>query len=390
MPDLDTRFRSFGRVRAPELWPEIERREPSPALGPPLRPRIVAGVVACLVAAAGFAFAERALSGGRESSPRPGSPRTVGASQAVQGEAVLGASTPGALWVTTCTNCPPNLPAKQGELVHIDPSSGRVIDSSAIDSPGDVAASGDAAWVLDFLGGSISRVDAGADQVTSTTQLTLPPGRQMADGSFLPENVAVGEGAVWVGTARGALVKVDPHTNSVEDTTALPPETTGDIAAGAGGVWVAEGLLGLYRIDPQTGTVVDKIRITRGQDVLSPSEVAVIGGDVVVSGGWSKPITDETGVRDYQSTGDNAIVQIAPASDSVGSMTDVGYTRFVEGDDGHLWIDTQHSAVRVSLSPIGLDASTRVALPAPLLGVAGGRLWFQDSSKAIVSIAEHQ
>jgi Tol biopolymer transport system component len=64
MPDLDTRFRSFGRVRAPELWPEIERREPSPPPGPPLRPRIVSGVVALLVAAAGFAFAERAFSGG--------------------------------------------------------------------------------------------------------------------------------------------------------------------------------------------------------------------------------------------------------------------------------------------------------------------------------------
>ncbi|MDP9243112.1 MAG: hypothetical protein M3O84_08065 [Actinomycetota bacterium] len=64
MPDLDTRFRSLGRVRAPELWPEIERREPSPPPGPPLRPRIVAGVVALLVAAAGFAFAERALNGG--------------------------------------------------------------------------------------------------------------------------------------------------------------------------------------------------------------------------------------------------------------------------------------------------------------------------------------
>jgi hypothetical protein len=71
MPSLDTRFRLFGRVRAPELWPEIERREPAAPVGSPLRPRIVAGVVALLVAAAGFAFAERALSGGGRAARRP-------------------------------------------------------------------------------------------------------------------------------------------------------------------------------------------------------------------------------------------------------------------------------------------------------------------------------
>jgi dipeptidyl aminopeptidase/acylaminoacyl peptidase len=73
MPDLDTRFRSFGRVRAPELWSEIERREPSLPPGPPLRPRIVAAVVALVVAAAGFAVALRALSGGPRAE-RPASP----------------------------------------------------------------------------------------------------------------------------------------------------------------------------------------------------------------------------------------------------------------------------------------------------------------------------
>jgi streptogramin lyase len=306
--------------------------------------------------------------------------------QPVVGTAVTGA-TSNALWVTTCTDCPPNLPAEKGQLVHIDPSSGSVIASLPINSPGDVAAFGDAAWILDFLGGSISRVDAQTNEVTSTTQLTLPPGTPFPDSQFAPSNVTVGEGAVWVSTARGAVVKLDPASNQVMDTIPMPQETTGDIAAGAGGVWVTEDLLGLYRIDPRTGAIADKIHITRGQDVLSPNEVAVVGGMILVKGDWAKPVTDGNGVSDYQSTREIVMAEIDPSTDRVVSTTDVGYSRFVEGDD-QLWIDSQGSAQQVDVSPLALDHSTRVNLPGPLLGIADGRLWVQDSSKAIVPIDE--
>jgi streptogramin lyase len=307
--------------------------------------------------------------------------------QPIAGKAITGASTPQDLWVASCTDCPPDLPAQKGQLVHVDPATGRVLGSLQIDSPGDVAASNGVAWVLDFTGGSISRVDASSNEVTSTTRLTLPADREMPDGSFLPSNVAFGEGAIWVATTRGALAKIDPTSNAVEDMIPLPSETTGDVAAGAGGVWVCEDLLGLYRIDPQTGAVVDKIRLPRGNELLSPSEVAVIGGHVLVIGDWSKPITDQTGAHDYQTTRDRAIVEIDPGTDKVVSTIDSGYARFVEGD-GQLWIDTQGEAEQVTISPLQLDSSARVDLPGRLLSVAGGQLWVQDSDGSIVPIAE--
>ena len=43
MPDLDERFRSLSRTRSPDLWPEVEGREPRPTLEPsPWRRALVA------------------------------------------------------------------------------------------------------------------------------------------------------------------------------------------------------------------------------------------------------------------------------------------------------------------------------------------------------------
>src|SRR5207253_9548459 len=122
-------------------------------------------------------------------------------------------------------------------------------------------------------------------------------------------------------TARGALAKLDPTTNAVRDIIPLPAETTGDVAAGAGGVWVTEDLLGLFRVDPQTDGVVDRIRITRGEEVFSPSEVAVVGSHVLAQGVWSKPTSN----GDYQTTGNTALVEIDPSTDAVTSTIDTGY-----------------------------------------------------------------
>lgn len=55
MANLDERFRSFSRTKAPDLWSEIAAREPGPMRTPPVRHRALAIAVAFLVAAAGVA-----------------------------------------------------------------------------------------------------------------------------------------------------------------------------------------------------------------------------------------------------------------------------------------------------------------------------------------------
>jgi len=46
-------------------------------------------------------------------------------------------------------------------------------------------------------------------QTTATLQLVLPFEIVPGDDAFLPFDVAVGENAVWVSTARGALARLD-------------------------------------------------------------------------------------------------------------------------------------------------------------------------------------
>ena len=70
MPDLEDRFRSLGRISSPDLWTEIEGREPSRTPpGPSAGRRWLAGAVALAVAAAGFAFAASVFRSGEQ--PRP-------------------------------------------------------------------------------------------------------------------------------------------------------------------------------------------------------------------------------------------------------------------------------------------------------------------------------
>jgi TolB protein len=71
MADLDARFESLRRARPPDLWPDIERRDPRQPVEPPPSPARRAGVaiVALAVAAAAIVFVARAF---REAEPLPG------------------------------------------------------------------------------------------------------------------------------------------------------------------------------------------------------------------------------------------------------------------------------------------------------------------------------
>jgi TolB protein len=70
MPDFESRFRALAHTRAPELWPDIRRREPRPLPSEaPLGPRLVAVVVAFIVATAAIGLTVRAFFGGE--TPRP-------------------------------------------------------------------------------------------------------------------------------------------------------------------------------------------------------------------------------------------------------------------------------------------------------------------------------
>jgi streptogramin lyase len=114
-------------------------------------------------------------------------------------------------------------------------------------------------------------------------------------GAF-PENIAVGEGAVWVtvddsgGSDAWLLERIDPATGEVTGRVELPD--AGDVAVGEGAVWVAtwsSGRPALLRIDPVTMDVSAVIPL-HGQ---SPDQVVVGFGEVWVTvHGSSRDETD--------------------------------------------------------------------------------------------------
>ena len=63
MPELGERFESLSRTRPPDLWPEIEGREPGPPIEPSSARRVLVAVIAFVVAIAGIGFAAVSFGG---------------------------------------------------------------------------------------------------------------------------------------------------------------------------------------------------------------------------------------------------------------------------------------------------------------------------------------
>jgi YVTN family beta-propeller protein len=209
-------------------------------------------------------------------------------------------------------NLGPPAPVLTGHgLARIDATTGAVVAAATFDDePTSIAADPTAAWVVHFSTGSVSRVDAATDQVTSvrvgsgpqaivtgnldpegdgayfvwvtnTTDETLSeidadqPDRAATTLSlqFRPGGLAYGEGSLWI------IVSQD---DAVSHRDAQSLELVGDrpidvgagpvgITAGGGAVWVANGLgQSLSRIQTSLGEADNPI----GLDFV-PSAVAV-------------------------------------------------------------------------------------------------------------------
>jgi virginiamycin B lyase len=152
----------------------------------------------------------------------------------------------GVVWVTLPEN---------GGLGRIDPASNR---STVVRVPrccaGELAAGEGALWVADRGDGSLVRVDPATGRVVA--RVLLPRTTEQA-----LHQVAVGDGAVWVtsaGARRGTanlLWRVDPVSNQVTGTLDLGPTGAGGIpnsvAAGNGAVWVGGITKGsIVRLEP--------------------------------------------------------------------------------------------------------------------------------------------
>ena len=157
----------------------------------------------------------------------------------------------------------------------LDLALARLVDPTLLPPPGDeradaffssVAVSGDAIWVIgDANDRALWRIDPRSGDLVERVSL-----------DFVPKDVAVGEGAVWVTSQlEDTVSRIDPATYDVTATIDVGKGAAG-IAVGAGSVWVANAIDGtISRIDPATARVTETIEIAG-----SPEDI-VVGKDAV-------------------------------------------------------------------------------------------------------------
>ena len=135
---------------------------------------------------------------------------------------------------------PPSVPARRGR---------RWVAVAALVALGAAAIVGAVALFRDSEGAltappnSVAVIDPGLNRVTGVVPVGVEPGP-----------VAVGDGAVWVGTLDDkTLQRVDPGSRTVAKTFTLDATPSG-VAYGDDAVWIAHGLTGqVSRIDPELG-----------------------------------------------------------------------------------------------------------------------------------------
>lgn len=163
-------------------------------------------------------------------------------------------------WVIAETSMPESglPPATDAVLLSIDRTTGRIdLQVTLSDAPAILAADESAVWVAHWETGAVSRIDPETGEVVATVILELPFDVGGHDGRvFVPNDIALGHGSVWVSTARGAVARIDVSSNEVTDIYGLavsPPEP--EMAMGPAGVWVTGALGGMIHITADTGEI---------------------------------------------------------------------------------------------------------------------------------------
>jgi dipeptidyl aminopeptidase/acylaminoacyl peptidase len=225
-------------------------------------------------------------------------------------------------------------------------------------------------WALASTGEAGSsvlvRIDPATDQVLAMTPLEAEPWY-----------VAAGGGAVWVGSSRSSIQRVDSATNDVTGQVQLPGDSVSAIAADDQAVWVEviqdrsdqgqQNLASLVRIDPRTNEVLATIPLDgfSGYD----DEIAIGAGSVWVVG------VNYSGNAERGSD----LIRIDPVTNTiVATIPSPAYS--VRAGEDAVWVtspadgvdDSLHKAeswVAREIDPTTNEVSVPISLPGNLSGV---------------------
>jgi len=131
-----------------------------------------------------------------------------------------------------------------------------------------VAANAASVWVATSVPSGVARVDVDPSGVAEVAQA--------APLRFAPEDIALGEGSVWIpDKERNAVVRIDPETLDREGVVDVGTDPVA-VAAGLGAVWVAnEGDGSVTRIDPARDLVTKAISVGEQPVALAVGEDAI-------------------------------------------------------------------------------------------------------------------
>jgi glutamine cyclotransferase len=263
---------------------------------------------------------------------------------------------------------------RDGEVVRIDPRSNRVTGRFPAGglSPAGLAVDAATIWVVHPDTDEVVRLDSRTGRVVARIELgPLPFQFAPGDRRFRPSLVAVGAGAGWVVSGRGAVARIDAASNRVVAVIKLGRQGAGGVAVAGRIVWVAEGGQGVARIDAATNRLLGMVRLD-----VQADRVAADGGTVWVGGRSTDPGFETAG----------AVARIDAATGRVREIVPSGLPTGLAAGVGAVWI-TEREAAGGSLECIAPEATPSGMTGLPALGelaVGGGAIWAADRRRPVV------
>src|SRR5688572_18055217 len=232
------------------------------------------------------------------------------------------------LWVTSY---------ERDRVSRIDTESGAVGESIPVgEGPAAVAVGDGAVWVVNNDVGTVSKVDIERGEVVGNPIKIV----STTDG----DSIAAGDGRVWVVRPdRGWVVPIDAASGRGGRRIAPPDGTAEELAYGEGGLWVLGDSGTVTRVDPASGESGEPVRVGRPP----PPDTDVFRGEIAVGEGavWVAALDDETVVR--VDPGSGRVVKTIRFRDGIeGELAAGGGAVWaVDGSGRLLGVDTRRTAM---------------------------------------------
>ncbi len=204
-----------------------------------------------------------------ESATKPAPPQVFVESGSPWGPPQQITSGAGAVWVTMSAPTKPGqppAPSAMGGIVRIGLGDRPAVTSwASVAAPQASTVVNGSIWTAGFDTGFVTQIGVHTGQVQQEIALGPPPSFPGSftypDGQFLPSAVASASSGLWVVSARGYAVTIDPPTGERTGQFSLTQAVDNSVVADHAGAWAAEGPLGVAHLTGQSNLAVTAIHV---------------------------------------------------------------------------------------------------------------------------------